>query len=197
MMFGFVLGAMVVVGLGAMARHRRARWGGGPCGAHHGYGGRWAGPGWGYGSYREDPWAGGGYDHGHGGPGPRRAGRGGGRWWRGGLSLALRRLQVTPDQERVIREQLEMLRGTMAEHGAEWGASRRDVAEAIRGESFDAAAMGELFGRHDERLTEVRKAVMEALGHIHAVLDDTQRARLAEMLNRGAAPWHPFRGDMA
>ena len=68
----------------------------------------------------------------------------------------------------------------------------------MRGESFDATVMGELFGRHDEHLTEVRKAVMEALGRIHAVLDETQRERLAELLDRGAGgAWHPFRGDVA
>ncbi|MCH9681792.1 MAG: Spy/CpxP family protein refolding chaperone [Deltaproteobacteria bacterium] len=160
---------------------------GGPMGGH-GYD-----PGWDEGPRGGAPWSGAGPDRG-GGPG---WGRQGGRMWRGGLALALRRLQATPDQERVIREQLEQLRESMQSHREEWSTSRRDVAQAIRNESFDETTMGELFGRHDERLTEVRKAVMEALGHIHAVLDETQRERLAQMLDRGAGSWHPFRGGMA
>ncbi|MCX4242416.1 periplasmic heavy metal sensor [Paraliomyxa miuraensis] len=146
---------------------------------HHGHHGPWSG-GW------HGPGAGGGY--GRGGMG--------GRWWRGGLSMMMRRLQLTPDQQTVVREELEQLGRTLREHRQEWHASRRDVAAALRTESFDETVMGELFGRHDERLTEVRKAVMEALGRIHAVLDDTQRQRLAELVDRGAGPWHPFRGDM-
>ena len=146
------------------------------------------------------------HGYGYGGPGPRGWGHergpggwggGGGRWWRGGLALALRRLQATPDQEQVIREELDKLGAAFREHREEWSASRHDVAEAIRNESFDATTMGELFGRHDERLEELRKAVMEALGRIHAVLDDTQRQRLAEMIDRGRGGWHPFRGGMA
>ncbi|MCA9652023.1 MAG: periplasmic heavy metal sensor [Myxococcales bacterium] len=111
--------------------------------------------------------------------------------------MALRRLQATPDQEQVIREELDKLFAAFREHREEWGASRHDLAEAIRDESFDATTMGELFGRHDERLEQLRKALMEAMGRIHAVLDDTQRQRLAEMIDRGRGGWHPFRGGMA
>lgn len=212
-MFGFVLGAVCLVGLGMMAKRRR-RWyahaygyGGGPgCGyagdygghhghhgwhAHHGHHG---GPG-GFGGH--GPWARG-WQAPEGGSwaGSQRGGGFGERWWRGGLFAMMRRLQLTPDQQTVVREELEQLRTALGEHRPEWGATRRDVAQAIRGESFDATVMGELFGRHDERLTEVRKAVMEAIGKIHAVLDETQRQRLAELMERGAGTWHPFRGDM-
>lgn len=211
-MFGFVLGTACLVGLGMMARRRR-RWyahayGGGGCGSgcgggyarhgwhgHHGpwgggggfhepEGGEWAGPQGGYGGgWSQGGWA-----------GPQRGF--GGRWWRGGLFMMMRRLQLTPDQQTVVREELERLGATLREHRQEWSASRRDVAQAMRGESFDATVMGELFGRHDERLSEARKAVMEALGKIHAVLDETQRQRLAELIAQGTGGWHPFRGDM-
>lgn len=195
-MFGFVLGAMCLVGLGAMARRRRWY-------RSHGYGpGCYdaAGCGYGYGGHpghhgHWGPWREGWHEPDPGG----WRGRGGGygvRWWRGGLFAVMRRLQLTPDQQTVVREQLDELAATLREHREEWSASRRDIARALRSESFDETAMGELFGRHDERLTEVRKAVMEALGRVHAVLDETQRQRLAELIDRGAGPWHPFRGDM-
>ena len=56
---------------------------------------------------------------------------------------------------------------------------------------------GEEKGDNPRVPEELRKAVMEALGRIHAVLDDTQRQRLAEMIDRGRGGWHPFRGGMA
>jgi uncharacterized membrane protein len=201
-MFGFVLGAACLVGLGVMARRRR-RW------YARAYGCGYDGPGCGFHGHHghhgsHGPWGGGGgYEpEGGGWAGPRGDGwagsRGGfgSRWWRGGLFAVMRRLQLTPDQQTVVREELEQLGATLREHRQEWGQSRHDVAQAVRGESFDATVMGELFGRHDERLGEVRKAVMEALGKIHAVLDETQRQRLAELIDRGASPFHPFRGDM-
>jgi uncharacterized membrane protein len=209
-MFGFVLGTACLVGLGIMARRRR-RWYGRGYGYGCGYGpgcGDYGGHGW----REHHGW------HGHHGPwggpeggewaGPRGGWSGpqggwsspqggwGNRWWRGGLFAAMRRLQLTPDQQTVVREELERLGTTLREHRQEWSQSRRDVAQAVRGESFDATVMGELFGRHDERLGEARKAVMEALGKIHAVLDETQRQRLAELIDRGGGGWHPFRGDM-
>lgn len=206
-MFGFVLGTACLVGLGLMARRRR-RWyayaggcGYGPgCGDGYGYGrhGFHGHHGWhGHHGHHggQGPWGGGFHEPEAGGwEGPQGGGFGG-RWWRGGLYAAMRRLQLTPDQQTVVREELERLGAVLREHRQEWSASRRDVAQAMRGESFDATVMGELFGRHDERLAEVRKAVMEALGKIHAVLDDTQRQRLVELLDRGAGPWSPFRGE--
>lgn len=195
-MFGFVLGTACLVGLGMMARRRR-RWYahayGGGCGSacggyvrhgwhgHHGHHGH------------HGPWGGGFHEPDGGWAGPQ--GGLGNRWLRGGLFMVMRRLQLTPDQQTVVREELERLGTSLREHRQEWSTSRRDVAQAMRGESFDATVMGELFGRHDERLTEARKAVMEALGKIHAVLDETQRARLAELIDRGAGGWHPFRGE--
>ena len=213
-MFGFVLGTACLVGLGLMARRRR-RWYARAygydhgCGYGSGCGGGWQGRhGWygHHGHHGHGPWGGyhepdgggwagpqGGSQGGWGGP---QGGNFGNRWWRGGLFMVMRRLQLTPDQQTVVREELERLFTTLREHRQEWSASRRDVAQAVRGESFDATVMGELFGRHDERLGEARKAVMEALGKIHAVLDETQRQRLAELIDRGAGGWHPFRGDM-
>jgi uncharacterized membrane protein len=209
-MFGFVLGTACLVGLGIMARRRRRWYGraygcgyGSGCGDGHGGYEGWGRHGWHGHHGGHGPWGGGFHEPDGGGWAGPRGGYGGpqganfgNRWWRGGLFMVMRRLQLTPDQQTVVREELERLATTLREHRQEWSASRRDVAQAVRGESFDATVMGELFGRHDERLTEARKAVMEALGKIHAVLDDTQRQRLAELIDRGAGGWHPFRGDM-
>jgi len=44
---------------------------------------------------------------------------------------------------------------------------------------------GELFGRHDEALRELRKAFVGMARAHHDALDDKQRARLAELIEAG------------
>lgn len=67
--------------------------------------------------------------------------------------------------------------------------SKDDVAAAMRGDSMDEEVMGESFGRQDEQLLELRKAFVGALANVHDVLDERQRRRLADMIERGGPPW--------
>lgn len=168
MMFGFVMGAATVLGVRMIARRRR-RWRSHRCGARFGHSGDW-------------------HEHHHGqhrgDGGEGDAGGGRERWWLGGLFGVMRDLQLTPDQKSVVRTELDNLAAAFKSHRPEWTATRADVAEAMRSEDFDETAMGDLFGRHDERLAEVRKAATAALGRIHGVLDVTQRERLATLLAR-------------
>lgn len=134
-------------------------------------------------------------DHGH-----RR-----GRWGfaRGpGRSFWLRalfaHLDTTPGQEREIRAAIEDAQG--AARAAKDGVktARADVARAIGGETFDDAAVAEASTRVDEATSQVREAVVAALKRIHAILDEKQRARLADILSKErpfAGPWGtPYRG---
>ena len=74
----------------------------------------------------------------------------------------------------------------------------------MRNESFDEVLFGELFARHDSAIEAMRKAVMGAIGKVHAVLEPKQRERFAELIEsgglfrgfggfggheRGAGPW--------
>jgi len=169
-MFGFVIGMACLAGLAMMYRHRRyARYGYG----HGGYGpGGWAGPrsGGRYGGY---------YGH----------RRGFGRGPRGMLGMLAARLEATPEQERVMRDELEQLYEQARGLRRELRLSRDDVATAMRGESFDEEVMGESFARQDEELENLRKAFVGALARIHDVLDDRQRRRLAEGLAQAGPPW--------
>ena len=60
---------------------------------------------------------------------------------------------------------------------------RRRVA--IRASELDDAALGAVLGRDDGATADARAAVLEALRNIHAVLDDKQRAHLADILEGG------------
>ncbi len=160
-MFGFLIGTACLIGLIAVLRRGR-----------HGY--------WGHG------WGGGGWGHSHG-----RWGRGGGGWGGGGFGprMALRalfqRLDATPGQEKVIAQAFDEVREAAQKAKSEFKASRGDVAKAMRGETFDPVVMGDLFGRHDSILEDVRKAAVGAFSKVHDVLDERQRGILGDIIEHG------------
>lgn len=104
------------------------------------------------------------------------------RWM---MHAALARIDASPAQERAIIAEAEKLHERL--HGAKRNVkeSRGDLAAAIRNSVLDEAALGAVLGRVDASTAEARTAVIEALRNIHAVLDDGQRARLADMLDHG------------
>jgi hypothetical protein len=50
---------------------------------------------------------------------------------------------------------------------------------------LDDAALGAVLGRDDGATGAARTAILDAIRNIHAVLDDKQRERLAELLDKG------------
>jgi hypothetical protein len=158
-MLGFLIGTACLVGLWVTLRR-----GPGACGA---YG---AGP-WGR---RGGPWGGrgfGGFGH-----------RGGRRHF---VAFLLERLDTTAAQEKVITAALDELHEALEGQRGELRRTRADIAAATRSPSFDETRLGELFARHDASLEAIRKAFVGALGKIHAVLDDRQRERLADLIEAG------------
>jgi uncharacterized membrane protein len=172
-----------LLGLFALRRARRCR------GYGYGYGG--CGPS---GLYGHD---GDGYGHGgHGWHGPWSPpwGRRGGRRWM--LHAALARIDATPAQERAIVAEIDRLQERVRAVKSNLKDVRGDLAAAIRGASLDDAALGGALGRADGAHAEVRSAALDALRAIHGILDDKQRAQLADMLDRGGGWWRgggPYR----
>lgn len=112
------------------------------------------------------------------------------------MRFLFERLDTTPGQEKEITaaveefvEQARALRG-------EGQTSRDDLAKLLRTESLDEDALGELFGRHDERLRDLQKAFADALGRVHQALGPQQREQLAEMIEsrRASGFGGPYRG---
>lgn len=164
--------ALGILGIVAMRRaHRR-------CHGHFGYG--WHGP---YGMHS-------GWDGGHGWHGHRhRHGRGRGRAM---LHTLLSRLDASPAQERAIIGEVEKLQDRMRAARAGVQDARGDLAAAVRGPVLDDAALGAVLGRVDTATGEVRAAVLDALRGIHGVLDDRQRAQVADLLDSGNGWWRGF-----
>jgi uncharacterized membrane protein len=170
-MFGFILGTACLIGLFWVVRGGR-RFGGHSCGGWHG--------------------------HRHGGRHDAHDEVHSGRWGFGRRAIMrwlFERLDTTPGQERVIRDAVENFVDSVMGARREVESSRADVARAMRSESFDAESMGEAFGKHDNVLSDLRKNAVEQLAKVHEVLDDKQRARLAELIEQGfARRWQgPYR----
>ena len=108
------------------------------------------------------------------------------RWM---VRALLSRLDATPAQERAIVGELDRLRDRVRGAKAQLVDTRGDLAAAVRGPALDDAALGAVLGRVDAATGEARGAVIEALRNVHALLDDQQRAQLADILDRGGGGW--------
>ncbi|WP_240807468.1 Spy/CpxP family protein refolding chaperone [Polyangium spumosum] len=197
-MFGFLIGTACLIGLIKVLRHG---------GCHRGYGYRSFGYAGGCGSYGGDGcghgyghggWEGGGHGREQGGP-FRTHGRAGFRPRGYGMPhFVLRRLfealDTTPGQEKAIAAAMEEMREVMAKHRGELRKSREDLARVMRSPSFDETVMGELFARHDAALEVMRKATVGSMAKVHEVLDERQRARLADLIEQGPGFWGGFGG---
>ena len=103
------------------------------------------------------------------------------------LHAALARIDATPAQERVIVGEIDRLRERVYEAKGNLEGMRLDLSAALRGMELDDAALGAVLGRVDGATGEARSAAIEALRNIHAVLDEKQRAELADLIERGRA----------
>jgi uncharacterized membrane protein len=152
--------------LGFAALHRARR-----CHRHYGchsYAGGCGDDGWrGYGGW-------------HGGPPWARGGM-----RRRGLYMALSHLDASPAQERAIIAEVDKLKERLRNARGSVKDARGDLAAAVRGSELDDAALGAVLGRVDGATGEARAAILEAVRNIHAVLDDKQRAHLADILDKG------------
>ena len=105
------------------------------------------------------------------------------------MHAALERIDASPAQERAIISEVEKLQERV--HGAKRNLkdARGDLSAAVRGSVLDDAALGAVLGRVDTSTVEARGAVVDALRNIHAVLDDKQRALLADLLDSNGGGW--------
>ena len=114
-------------------------------------------------------------------------GRGYGRGFgpRGALNVVLARLDTGPGQEKVISEAFSEFIDRARASGREVRDTRRDVAQAVRGERLDEARLNEVFGRHDAALDQVRRASVDAMRKVHEALDERQRKILGDLMESG------------
>jgi hypothetical protein len=122
-------------------------------------------------------------------------GHGYGHRWRGHgprafLWRLLRRIDATPAQEKVFRDEADGF--WEAAGGLREGlkASRRDLALAMRDEALDKQKLAAMFRKQDEILGGLRERLSASLERVHATLDARQRGQLADLLERGGHSAH-------
>jgi hypothetical protein len=118
-----------------------------------------------------------------------------GHRWRGHgprafLWRLLRRIDATPAQEKVFRDEADGF--WEAAGGLREGlkASRRDLALAMRDEELDKQKLAAMFRKQDEMLGGLRERLSASLERVHATLDSRQRSQLADLLERGGHSAH-------
>jgi uncharacterized membrane protein len=110
------------------------------------------------------------------------------------MYAAMAWLDLSPAQEKLVRTELGGLRDKARSLKSELKDSRGDLARAIGGSTFDKGALDGVFARHDRALGELRSALAGSIERIHASLDDTQREKLASVIDRNARPAAPGAG---
>jgi hypothetical protein len=107
------------------------------------------------------------------------------------LNGVLARLDTAPGQEKVIVAAVERFMDSARESGRKVRDTRAELASSMRGEALDEARLGEVFGRHDAALGDVRTAAVDALRTIHETLDARQRKLFADLVESGGYfGWH-------
>lgn len=109
-----------------------------------------------------------------------------GGWRHGGgfMRWVFEDLDTSEGQEQSIRETLRTFRETARASKRSWRESLEQLAQALRSDELDHEAVGEAWVRQDRALDSLRLAAVEALGRIHDTLDERQRARLADLIER-------------
>jgi uncharacterized membrane protein len=95
------------------------------------------------------------------------------------------RLETTPAQEKAILGVIDSLREKARDIAERARGTRKDVANAFRGDTFDDDAFASLFDGHLGAVGDLRDEFAKAASLIHETLTDTQRRRLAEILESG------------
>lgn len=119
---------------------------------------------------------------GHHGPPWARHGHGQRRGPRSFIHTMLDRMEATPEQQQLIRHEIDNVMSRVRGSRDELATLRADIARAMRAPTLDETAMGEAFARQDDRLRDLRMELVGALARIHDALDESQRDTLADML---------------
>ena len=196
-MFGFLIGTLSLIGLVKVLRAGSPRMCGSHWRGHHG--GHWNHQGWGRHGGHGGHWGrDGGRDR---GPDFDRSGaeasRESGPFGLIPLRFLFEALDTTVGQEKVIKAAYKEVRDAMGHVEGEAEETRAQIANAIRRGTVDETEMGELYARHDEKLRTIRTAFFGALAKVTDALDEDQRKKLADMLERsdrgGAHRGGPYR----
>ena len=103
--------------------------------------------------------------------------------------MLFERLDTTPAQEKAIRAAIGELRTKARAVKDDARGMRGDLAGALRGESLDAETLGTVASRASGAVDALRDAGIGAVLKVHEVLDERQRATLADSPSSRGLAW--------
>jgi Spy/CpxP family protein refolding chaperone len=121
----------------------------------------------------------------HGGGGGH-GDEGGGFGVRRPLRFLAHRLELDEQQTAELARILDEMKTERAQVAVDERRATSAFADAVSGESLDAAKLGEAAASRVRSAERLRDAVVTALGRIHALLDAEQRKQLAFLIRTGA-----------
>ena len=101
------------------------------------------------------------------------------------LRFLAHKLELERPQIEQLVKILDELKTERAQAAVDDRRSLADLADAVAGETFDAAKAASGADRRVESAKRLRDAVVAALRQIHAVLNPEQRAKLAYLMRSG------------
>jgi hypothetical protein len=113
------------------------------------------------------------------------------RWHRGGhgphrrMAWLFRRIGARPEQERILRAELDALFFDARTLRGEAAGVRAELARLLTAPALDEAAVSAALEQPLAKLTALRAKVAGAFARVHASLDAGQRVQLAAMAAHG------------
>ena len=101
------------------------------------------------------------------------------------LYRVFQELETSAGQEKAIRQAVHEVFEDAKRYREQWQLSRKDIAHALKQESFDQQALDMALSRHDDDLVKARRQSVDLLSRLHAVLDTRQRDKLARFVESG------------
>ena len=95
------------------------------------------------------------------------------------------KLDLTRDQEDAIGAELDGFFTTLDSLRPTLDHTRGDIAQMLRSDTFSEQDLAAMFTRHDDALRQLHHDTGARIGRVHGLLDANQRARLADLLERG------------
>jgi len=102
------------------------------------------------------------------------------------LRFLAHRLELDEQQTAEVARILDELKTERAQATVDERRAVSTFADALSGDTLDAAKLGEAAASRVRSAERLRDAVVTALGRIHALLDAEQRKQLAFMVRTGA-----------
>lgn len=104
-------------------------------------------------------------------------------------SWALRRLDTSPGQEKVIRTAISDAQALLGGLRDDNRAAREELAGILREEKLDEARLGAWFEGREGAWVDVKPKLVELGRQVHEVLDAEQKQRIGSWLRAGVRGW--------